>query len=363
MHCTSIAPPAAFLLLAWALSPAVSNAHEGHDHSEGIDVSTPQPSESDALTGEGDYRFRFNAELSRLPEAISAGIGRAHGGFAKTPSGEVYFGLEGTGLIRISADLREKTLVSQSPSLIAGGLHNTTFVDRDGGLLVLPDNNTGRVLVVSTDGEPVATLGRPGADIDEYYADPDNGYAPTDTEFVAPDGMVYVTDGYSDSKNVLAVDLDKQAYVRRIAGGKAPKGQQTPAKFSTCHGLVWDPIDETLAIADREHHWVQKLNLDGDFVSGYQVDGGNPCDIDFVEWRSEPLTLVSCLRAKGWGFGVVHLLRGTEIVATLKPKDDLGLEAFDHIHNAVGVVVDKKLYVLCYGWNPGCFAVLEHVPN
>ena len=59
--------------------------------------------------------------------------------------------------------------------------------------------------------------------------------------------------------------------------------------------------------------------------------------------------------------GVVQILRDGEVVSTLKPKLDLGLSQFEHIHNAAGVVVGGKLYVLCYGWNPGCYAVLEHV--
>ncbi len=127
------------------------------------------------------------------------------------------------------------------------------------------------------------------------------------------------------------------------------------------HGITWDPNDETLTIADRELHRFQKLKTTGEFVSEYGVDGANPCDIEFVDWQGGPMAVVPCLRGKGDSAGVVLLMHGEQIVATLKPKDDLGLEQFEHIHNAIGVVVDGKLHVLCYGWSPGCYAVLEHI--
>ena len=88
---------------------------------------------------------------------------------------------------------------------------------------------------------------------------------------------------------------------------------------------------------------------------------GRVCDIDFVDWRGERLMIAVCLRAEGDAPGVVHVIRGRQIVSTLRPKLDLGLEEFEHIHSAAGVVVDDRLFVLCYGWNPGGYALLEMV--
>ena len=141
-----------------------TQAHDGLDHEKTADVDTAVGDgtpDSSRVTGSGDLRFRYHAALSKLPKNIATGIAKAHGGFAKTPSGEIYFGLNGTGLIRVSADLKTKTLVSKSNSLVKGGLHNCTYVDRDGGFLVLPDNRTGRILMVQTDGTEIKTLGRP----------------------------------------------------------------------------------------------------------------------------------------------------------------------------------------------------------
>lgn len=366
------------IVLATALAAgSAAQAHEGHDHDKGhegaegnhqMDHDDHEGHDSDgdhdATTGAGDLTFRYRADLSELPEEIAKGIKPAHGGFAKTPSGEIYFGLEGTGLIRLSADLKTKTLVSAEGDLLGGGLHNTTYLDRDGGQLVLPDNNRAQVLVVKLDGTPVGKVGRP--EVNDYYSakkqdgSPANGYAPTDTE-LGPDGVLYVCDGYSQGKYVLTVDLESMAYTDRFFGGSLPQWCRTEGKFSTNHGVTHDKSDDTLVIADRELQWAQKLTTAGEFVEGFDMAGANPCDVDFVEHGGETLMVAGCLKGKDGTAGVVQLLRDGKVVSTLKPKDDLGLDQFDHIHNAVGVVVDGKLFVLCYGWNPGCYAVLEHV--
>lgn len=335
-------------------------AHPGHRHDLALAaaVATAVATPGDSFTGEGDLRFRYRPDLSELPEEIAKGIVRAHGGFAKTPSGEVYFGLEGTGLVRVSADLRTKSLVGGDPTLTGGALHNTTYLPRDGGLLVLPDPMRGQVFTTRLNGELVATLGRPR--VNDYYRNAENGFAPTDSD-LASDGKLYVCDGYSEGKFVLTADVGAEEYDSRHFGGIVAGEGRQEGRFSTNHGVTFDPTDETLLIADRERQWVQRVTLAGQFVEGLDTAGANPCDVDFVEHGGERLMVVGCLVGPNDTPGVVQLLRDGEVVSTLRPKLDLGLAEFQHIHNAVGVVVDGKLYVLCYGWNPGCYAALEHV--
>jgi hypothetical protein len=348
--------------------PLVARGHEGHDHPEHEADAPAEPAaaaDPNATTGSGELRFRYRADLSELPENIARGIARAHGGFAVAPSGEVYFGLEGTGIIRVTADLKTKTLLEPNEATTGGGLHNTTYIDRDGiakgGVLVTPDNNRGRVLVLTLGGEVIATLDRPDAEIDPHYGDINNGYAPTDTA-LTPDGTLYICDGYGPGKRVLTADLDKMVYTPQVFGGPVPGEGRTEGKFSTNHGVTYDPIDKTLAIADRERQWVQKLDLDGSFVSSIDTLGANPCDVNYVEWQGAPLVVVGCLVGPNGEPGVVQLVRGDKVVSTIRPKVDLGLDQFQHVHNATGVVVDGKLHLLVYGWNPGCYAVLEHTP-
>ena len=42
-------------------------------------------------------------------------------------------------------------------------------------------------------------------------------------------------------------------------------------------------------------------------------------------------------------------------------KDELGLEIFQHIHDAVLRRIDGKLYIIAQTWNPGDVAILEQV--
>ncbi|QDU90291.1 NHL repeat protein [Pirellulimonas nuda] len=358
------------MVLAPCWIVAACSAHEGHTHVPAANQPTLQVTTAapDAVTGTGDLRFRYRADLSKLPDEIGKGIAKAHGGFAKTPTGEIYFGLEGTGLVRISADLRDKTLVTDAPRLAGGALHNTTYIDADGGRLVLPDPNGGRVHIVKLNGAEVATLGRPEVN-DHYTAKnekgaPKNAYKPTDTA-LGSDGVLYICDGYGSGKFVLTADLTADlaaaAYGDRYFGGAVSGPGQQEGKFSTNHGVTLDPQDDTLMIADRERQWVQKLTQQGEFVSGIDMVGANPCDVDLVDFNGERLMVVGCLVGGGGAPGVVNIVRGDKVASVLKPKEDLGLELFQHIHNAAGVVVDGKLFVLCYGWNPGCYAVLEHV--
>ncbi|TWT73488.1 hypothetical protein Pla123a_38240 [Posidoniimonas polymericola] len=347
----------AVLLLLCA--PTAALAHDGHVHAEATpeQTSTAAPP-ADAVTGAGEFRFRYNAELSELPAEVNEHLVKAHGGFAKAPNGEIYFGLKNCGPVRISADLKTKTVIPSSEAVRTGGLHNTAYLNRDGGVLVLPDNEHAEIHIISKEGQDIARMGRPA--VNDYYRDEANPYRPTDVEFAAGGRMV-VCDGYSPGKYVLTADVDKAEYEDFYFGGAVPGDGRTSGKFSTNHGVTLDPADNALVIADRERQWLQRFNQEGEFLGSIDLVDANPCDVDFVDWQGEQLAVVGCLQGKDGEPGVVKLVRGDKVIATLRPQEDLGIKEFDHIHNAAGVVVGGKLYVLCYGWNPGCYAVLEHV--
>ena len=52
---------------------------------------------------------------------------------------------------------------------------------------------------------------------------------------------------------------------------------------------------------------------------------------------------------------------GDFAVLELWPKEELGLEGFQHSHNAVLKRIGDRFYILVQAWNPGDFAVLEQV--
>lgn len=144
------------------------------------------------------------------------------------------------------------------------------------------------------------------------YAEPKNRFNPTDVELA--DGDLFVCDGYSKGNYVVRLDPETLACADESFGGKTSEaGVSVPGRFFTNHGVTVDPGDGTPWIADRGNRWVQVMTTGGEFLRGVETGNGKVCDVDFVDWRGERL------------------------------------------------VVDGRLFVLCYGWNPGAYAVLECV--
>ena len=336
MNLMRLTPVAALsVLLSVLLAVAPADAHPNHPAE--VTTAGVAVAEGSGVTGAGDLRFKYRADLSALPEAIAAGIKRAHGGFAVGPGREIYFGLKGNrrragvarparedAHLRRRRDAARRAAQHDVPRPV--GRAARAAGQREGAdLLRPPDGRTGR------DGRPTG-----GHD---YYADLANRYAPTDTEIVG-EGDLCVSDGYSPGKYVLWVDLDSMAYKPEYFGGRVSGKGREEGKFSTNHGVTLDPADGSLLIADRERFWVQRMTPGGEFVEGIDMNGAAVCDVAFVDWRGERLLVAGCLKGEDERPGVVHLLRDKKIVSTLRPKEDLGLEAFQHIHNAIAVVVD-----------------------
>jgi hypothetical protein len=48
-----------------------------------------------------------------------------------------------------------------------------------------------------------------------------------------------------------------------------------------------------------------------------------------------------------------------EVLSTIRPKEELGIEKAQHLHNVVWHVNDGRLFLVCQSWNPGYYFVLE----
>jgi hypothetical protein len=59
----------------------------------------------------------------------------------------------------------------------------------------------------------------------------------------------------------------------------------------------------------------------------------------------------------------IYILDATtyEVLSTIRPKEDLGIELADHIHNTVWYEYNGGLFLICQAWNPGYYFVLELV--
>jgi len=357
------------ILLALSLLPLLVGCAE---ETEQDHASSPPQNTSAPVTGHGDLTFRVLHTRSLLPDTAQAVLENAHGGFAvdrREGTGQTYFALPGAGILRISADLDSVRLLDTPDALTDANLHNTTiwYGERGGAYLSFPSNNANRVYTTTLDGELVHVLSPPPSDhtfaedsVNTFFRE-GGPFVPTDVERLGD--RLYVTTGYSDLDYVLAGEIQSSA-----AGGErevevqwsdlAFGGKGTaPGQFGTGHGITQN--DDHLHVSDRPHAEVDEFDSEGEYLSTLDLpEGSYPCDIDFGETYAVVASLNAPDRSRG---APIYLLREKEVVSTIRIKDDLGLENFQHIHNAVLREIDDRLYIIAQAWNPGDFVILEQV--
>jgi len=54
-------------------------------------------------------------------------------------------------------------------------------------------------------------------------------------------------------------------------------------------------------------------------------------------------------------------LERNNMVSTVMPKEELGVETFQHLHGAVLRHIDGKFYIIAQSWNPGDIVILEQI--
>ena len=354
--------------VAWSL------AHPLH-HSHGRSETSPPAKVAEVLTtaagvsGQGDLRFRVLYTGSHLPEAALTVLESAHGGFAvnRRPSrGETYFALPGAGIVEISGDLKSTRLLDTDESMKGKNLHNTTiWFDPDGTpFLTFPANNAGLVFTTTLQGKLVHTLGIPGERdrfdqpaVDDYFFVRGN-FAPTDAEHL--DGLFYITTGYSSLDYVLTAKIISTDPFRAVWNDLAFGGKGDGlGEFGTGHGITVSPDKKRVDVADRSQSEIDRFTRYGHYRSTWKMPIGSfPCDIDY----SGDLAVVGCLHGPDRSKGApIYLLDNGKVVSTVMMKEELGLEKFQHIHNAVLRKIGERYYIIVQAWNPGDFAILEQV--
>ena len=142
-------------------------------------------------------------------------------------------------------------------------------VDADDNVWVT-DADTHVVQKYSPDGELLATLGIKG----EAGEDEERFNKPTDVE-VAPDGSIYVADGYGNNR---VVKLDSNGKFVTAWGTKGTED----GEFDTPHGIAVDGSGRVY-IADRGNSRVQVFDGDGKFLSEWKSDEiGRPWGVDIT---------------------------------------------------------------------------------
>jgi len=119
------------------------------------------------------------------------------------------------------------------------------------------------VVKLKLDGEPVWAIHFP--EEAGIYKDA-KGFNPCAVT-VAPDGSIFVADGYG-SNYVLKFDRDRK-FVKAFGGPGEAEG-----KFKTCHGIALDTRTgkPLLLVCNRNNNRVEYWDLDGNFVKVIQKD-------------------------------------------------------------------------------------------
>lgn len=315
---------------------------------------------SKKTSGQAPFVFSHCGNLHTLPEKAQSCEVKLHGGFAvdKQGDGHIYYGMPGCGLMRIHPDLNTQEIIDLPAELTPINFHSAKISEFDGKRrLILPANNDEKVAIVGLDGNVDFILDRPEF---EEYQDKAKPFKPTDSTPVG--NTLYVADGYG-SNYISTADLSTQQWTG-LFGGKTDDPQAS-GLFGTAHGMNRAPDGKHLSIADRPHARFELFTYDGRFHAARSIPAGSkPCGIDFLQRHGRWYALVGSLDDPQEGRAApIYILDGEtyEILSTIRPKEELGVELADHIHNTVWYEYDGRLYLICQAWNPGYYFVLELV--
>ncbi|MBI1790802.1 MAG: hypothetical protein HYR60_25010 [Acidobacteria bacterium] len=326
---------------------------------------------ADGVSGHGKMRFRVLYTSDHLPAEARQVLTGAHGGFAvdlRPGKGETYFSLKGAGIIQISSDLKSTRMLDTAPEMKNTNLHNTTIWYAPDGtpFLTFPGNEAGQVFTTGVDGRLVHALKAPDGETDlghpvaNDYFKGRGGFIPTDVEQL--DGLLYMTTGYSNLDYVLTARILSTNPFKAVWHDLAFGGKGTGVgQFGTGHGITIPPGTKRLDIADRPNSEIDRFTRHGQYLSTLKMPLGSlPCDIYYLGKYAVVGALDGPDRSKG---APIYILENDQLIATIMPKEDLGLANFKHVHNAVLREVGNKLYVIAQAWNPGDFAIFEQVSN
>lgn len=315
---------------------------------------------SKSSSGQSPFVFAHRPELSNLPTAAYEYEVGLHGGFAvdqRPGYGHIYYGMAGAGLLRVDADLGRQEIIALPAELQNINFHSTKIGDFDGQRrLFLPANSEEMVVVLTLDGKIDFTLPRPEF---EAYAQEETPYRPTDT--VLNGDQLLVADGYG-ANYISTADLPTRQW-KSSFGGKT-EDAHVHGSFGTAHGFNLLP-GGGLAIADRLHSRFEIYTVDGEYQRTYSLPAGSrPCGINFTEYKGRGYAVVGSLNDPNPDRPApIYILDAEDfsLLSTIRPKEDLGIELADHLHNVIWYQHAGQLYLICQAWNPGHYFVLELV--
>jgi DNA-binding beta-propeller fold protein YncE len=251
------------------LAPAAF-AHDG-DHAASGAPHDARGVTHEVLAGEGANTYQSVPNWCQMP-AGRTNLGATHGGVAVDKKGDIYFSMDnGNEAILVYGPDGKMIKAIGGKDLV--GIHGMCLNEENGEeFLYGALNNKARAVKLKLDGTEVWSIGVPNES--GKYTDPKQ-YKPTGIA-VAPDGAVFVADGYGQN---WVHQFDKnQKYVKSFGG----KGKE-PGQFQTCHGIALDTRGgkNLLLVCDRANNRLQHFDLDGKFVAVIAENLRLPCAVSF----------------------------------------------------------------------------------
>lgn len=216
--------------------------------------------------GNEAHPFTWIDNWTQLGDGVTNGkLGPTHGGIVVDKKGLVYCAMDtDLSILVLSGDGHKVRQFDKKYR----GCHGLAINEEDGEEYIYAAHLAGRAIVkFKTSGEVVWEI----KGLPEASGVPANRYRPTGV-CVAPNGHVYVVDGYG-SNHVFVFDKD-QKFVKKF--GERGKGD---GQFTTCHGISLDTRYEPplLLISDRENRRLQHFDLDGNFKAIVTTGLRRPC--------------------------------------------------------------------------------------
>ncbi|MDQ6705303.1 MAG: hypothetical protein M3Z85_04975 [Acidobacteriota bacterium] len=225
------------------------------------------------ILGEGAHKYEVTHDWGELPADIK--YGNTHG-VCEDSQANIYIHHTVNAASESSDSMvvfdHQGKFVKSWGKEFRGGAHGL-HIRKEGTdeFLYLCDTKRGLVVKTTLNGEEVFTLGYPDQS-EQYKPDADGKkikYSPTNLA-VAPNGDIYVGDGYGSS--YINQYNKKGEYIRTFGGKGSEAGQ-----LNCPHGIIMDMratangAEPILTVADRANKRLQRFTLDGkhiDFVEG-----------------------------------------------------------------------------------------------
>lgn len=298
-HTLRIALGAALL---WALALPAAFAHEGPEQVGKMAwLLQAMLTNTSVKTGSGDFTYATVPNWHQMPGPV---VGPTHGSIVIDKKGLIYVSTETKGQSIIVFSPQGKILRKFDTEYI--GMHGMCIHEEDGEEFIYAASpGGGRALKFALDGKLLWTIepDQIKKDSGKYNPDPAaesaksgvgtsvpatpdpktkaKGKAKTAPAgpalrptgiAVAPNGDVYIADGYGQS---WVHQYDKNRKYIRSFGGKGPN----PPQINNCHGIAVDlrGAKPMLLISNRESRRLDYFDLDGNYVSSPVTDLRRPC--------------------------------------------------------------------------------------